>query len=430
MKLNPIRSDRKIRPQLPFWSLLFITGFLLFTRWLFDEVFFLSALYFVAIYFSLAIVYSLLVLDNLDIDRKSRYHRRQVGDLYEENLMIANHSLLPIFWMQINDRSALSQYHARRVIGFLGGRQGRIIRINSYLQKRGNVALSPIEVITSDPIGCFSISKCIHTTGSLIILPYRVDLPTVTTKERLSDEGGSSRILPQKGDRISGSVREYSAGDPFNRIHWPTTARKGNLYTKLPDQTVQRTVWICLDCHKSIHTSRMERVEQQRYDYLDTAHLRQKYALPPDTMETAVSITTSLAVTWLKKGIDVGLVFNQQPLFTILPGHGSRQQKDILNSLTYVQADSKISLATMLESFSSRLKPGNICFLVTPDDSSEMVSAVQSLTRNGIDMRVIHIFLASFSSGYTGASYQRDWSFIRAIHFGYGDNLTDVAHIL
>ncbi len=430
MKLKPTKSDRKIYPQIQFWSLLFISGFLLFTRWLFDEVFFLSALYFLAIYLLLAVIYSFLSLNGLTIIRKSRYHRHQVGDLYEESLVISNLSLIPVFWIQINDRSAVSQYHAKQVIGYLGGQQTRLIRINSFLQKRGNVALTPIEIVTSDPIGCFTISRTIQTEGSLIILPYTVDLSLVKTQERQSEEGRSSRVMPHQGDRISGSVREYSAGDPYNRIHWPTTARKGDLYTKLPDQTMQRVVWICMDCQKAIHTSRMLSADQQQIDYLDKVRLLPKYALPPDTMETAVSITSSLAVSWLKKGIDVGLALNEQPNYFILPGHGSRQQMDILNTLTYVQADSKTSLASMIIPFTSHLRPGNICFLITPDDSSELVSAAQFITRKGIDLRVIHIFRESFRSGYTGASYTRDWSFIRTVHFKYGDRIMDISTVL
>ncbi len=426
MKLKPARYNPRIHLELPFYGLVLIAGFLLATRWLFDETFFLSSLYFVAIYIVLAFGYSIVALNGISIDRKSRYHRRQVGDLYEEHLVVSNRSILPVFWMQINDRSELSTHHANRVIGFLGGHQTRIIRINSFLHKRGNVNLTPVEVITSDPMGCFSSARIIQTDGSLIILPYRVDLSAFQIKERQTDEGRSRQLQLHQSDLISGSVREYSNGDPFNRIHWPTTARKGELYTKLPDQTRQRVVWIYMDCQRLIHTSRMVNADQRRMDYLDTNKLIPKYALPPDTLETAVSITSSLAVTWLKKGIDVGLAFNQQPFFSILPGHGSRQQMDILNTLTYVQADSRVSIGKMLVPFSTRLNPGNICFLVTPDDSSEMISAAQVLVRKGIDLRVIHIFRESYSSGYTGAKYVRDWSIIRSIHFSYGDNLSDL----
>ncbi len=302
--------------------------------------------------------------------------------------------------------------------------------MSSFLQKRGNIALTPIEIITSDPLGCFEATHTIDTDGSLIIQPYRVDLSAIHIKNRKSEEGRSTRLLLQHSDLISGSVRTYADGDPFNRIHWPTTARKGSLHTKLPDETIQQIVWICMDCQRKVHNSRMVSAEQERLDFLDTTKMQAKYALPPDTMETAVSIASSLAVTWLKKGIAVGLVFNNHPFKPILPGLGIKQQMEVLNTLTYIQADSMIALPAILEPFSTQLRSGNICYVVTPDDSGEMVTSAQTLTRKGIDLRVIHINRESYSSGFSGVAYNRDWSFIRTIHFNYGDALKGIIPIL
>jgi hypothetical protein len=137
-----------------------------------------------------------------------------------------------------------------------------------------------------------------------------------------------------------------------------------------------------------------------------------------------------LAVTWLKKGVAVGLAFNQHPFKPIHPGLGIRQQMEILNTLTYIQADSKTELSTMLEPFSSQLRSGNICFLVTPNDSGRMISSAQTLAKKGIDVRVIHINRDSFGSDYSGTVLVRDWTFIRTIHFSFGDSLKVITPLL
>jgi uncharacterized protein (DUF58 family) len=43
------------------------------------------------------------------------------------------------------------------------------------------------------------------------------------------------------------SVRPYRAGDPMNRIHWRTSARRGELYTMELDSQVQSEIGVYLD---------------------------------------------------------------------------------------------------------------------------------------------------------------------------------------
>jgi len=420
----------KVHPSGNFWGLLIIAGFLLLTRWLFDEDFFLNSLYIIIIYVVIAFIYTSFAIDRITIERKSRYQRRQVGDPFEENILVTNHSLWPVFWMQIRDCSDLNRNHSNRVIGFLGSRQTRIIRLSNILQKRGNILLSPMEVQTSDPLGCFFTSHSIKTTGSLIILPYRVDLSSKQIKNRQADEGRSARITLQQSSLISGSVRNYLDGDPFNRIHWPTTARRGSLHTKLPEISIQQMVWICMDCQKQIHTSRMVLSEQEHMDILDAAWLNTKYALPPDTVEAAVSITSSIAATCLKKGIAVGLAMNQQPFQIVSPGQGIRQQADILNILTYIKANSRVPMALLLNNLSPQLKPGHICFLVTPDDSRDLINTAYQIKKRGVDLRVIHIDRASYASNYNKLNSSEPWTSIHSMQFRYGDPLTNLAAIL
>lgn len=430
MKLFQFKLNPGIHPGLTFWSLLFIAGFLLITRWLFDEPFFLNSLYVVLIYIVIAFLYVAFALDKISIERKSRYLRRQVGDLFEENLIISNRSVLPIFWMQIRDLSELNWRHTNRIIGFLGAHQFRIIRLDSILQKRGDIALSPIEVRTSDPLGCFYSSHEVKTSGKLIILPYRIDLSSLQIKSRQSEDGRSVRMTLQQSSVPGASVRNYMDGDPFNRIHWPTTARRGSLHTKLPDVNIQQMVWVCMDCERNAHVSRLKNAESEVVDLLHTDTSLLKYALPPDTMEAAVSITSSLAVTWLKKGIAVGLATNNQPEQLVLPGFGIRQQAEILNVLTFIQSMSRIPLATMLTDFSPRFQPGSICFLVTPEDSSNLIQTIKMIRQRGIDMRVIHVNRASYLPDQYIKHKTGDWNAIRCLHFNYGDPLTTLVSIL
>src|SRR4029078_3852886 len=46
-------------------------------------------------------------------------------------------------------------------------------------------------------------------------------------------------------------VRNYEPGDSFNRIHWPSTARTGQLMVKLFELDPASDIWIILHLYKA-----------------------------------------------------------------------------------------------------------------------------------------------------------------------------------
>jgi uncharacterized protein (DUF58 family) len=430
MKKPSISRGSKIYPGKSFWGMIIIAGILFATRWLFDEVFFLNAFYIIVLYLLVSFIYTFFVLDGLALERRSRYRRRQVGDIFEESIQIVNRSILPVYWLQIHDLSQIGSTHSRRVIGLLPARQTRMIRESSFLQKRGKIRLSPFEIKSSDPLGCFISVHNIETQGLLTVLPYRVDLSSTGIRKNLNEAGKSAIPAMNQTSIINSSIRSYIAGDPMNRIHWPTTARRGIIHTKIAEIPVQKAIWFFLDCHKEVHIHGQFENGNERILFLDASRLHTKYSLPADTMETAVSITSSLAVTCLKKGISVGLAFNQQPIQIILPDVGIRQQTVLLDALTLIQPASHVSLALTLSEISNRLNYGNILFLITPDGSAELSQAVNRLSQRGFDIRLIHIDHGSYQSGELPTKYQDNLKVAARLDFRFGDSLSKLLEIL
>jgi uncharacterized protein (DUF58 family) len=430
MKKSTGNQISGIRPGMTFWGLIVIAGFLLITRLLFDEVFFLNSLYVIGFYLLGSFLYVYFVLDGLSIERKSRYKRRQVGELFEETILITNNSIFPVHWLQIMDLSDISTSHSNRVIGLLPGRHTRMIRESSFLQKRGRIILTPFEVISSDPLGCFSSKRIIETTGSVIVLPYKVTLLAGKVLKDKNDEGDFSRQVLNQTSVMNNSVREYVNGDTLNRIHWPTTAKKGTLFTRLADIQVQKAVWILMDCNKGVHYRRIAENSNDKLFFLDAARLKWSYSQPADTMEAAVSITSSLAVTFLKMGISVGLAFNGEPIRIFLPGVGTRQQSILLEALTYIQPHSCLSISSVLSEFINQISIGSKLFLVTPDDSVEFSSAVQKTIRKRLIVNLIYINRMSFQPDFVSEGIRSNLDGVKTFKYNFGDPLTKLHEVL
>jgi uncharacterized protein (DUF58 family) len=429
MKISAINPVSKIRPGKNFRGMCILGILLLPTRWLFDDVFFLNTLYVIGIYLLLSFLYTYFALDGISIQRKSRYRRRQVGDLFEENIQIVNNFFLPVFWLQIRDQSEIGRSHAYRVIGFLPGRQTRMIRESSYLIQRGKKQLSPIEVGTSDPLGCFVASHKLETQSSVTIFPYRIDLSSAKITNSINDEGKSSQLSLHQTGSMNSSIRTYQMGDSFNRIHWPTTARRGALFTKIADVSIQTQVWIIMDCSLDVHVKKTTTLENERMGFLDAAKLNWKYSLPDDTFEAAVSITSSLAVTFLKKGYSVGLAFNQYPLEILLPDNGLRQQTKILEALTLIKPNSHKPMHLMLQEIAHRINSGGLVFLVSPDDSMELSTAVSRLVQRGLDIRSIHIDRNSYKTEANSLLSINKSTARKYIDYKFGDSLTKLIEL-
>jgi uncharacterized protein (DUF58 family) len=113
---------------------------------------------------------------------------------------------------------------------------------------RGRHTVGPARVLLEDPLGLERAEAVAAPAGAVIVRPRTVSL------ERIFTDGGSfgldgsrARARRHVGTDLHG-VREYREGEPLRLVHWPTTARRGEL-TVLDMQDAPRDETILvLDC--------------------------------------------------------------------------------------------------------------------------------------------------------------------------------------
>jgi uncharacterized protein (DUF58 family) len=190
-------------------------------------------------------------------------------------------------------------------------------------------------------------------------------------------------------------VREYVPGDPMKRIHWPTTARRGQLIVKEFEQDPHAEVWLFIDAQRIIHAEKPSETPQSYSDgwLLDR---RPKFELPPSSLEYAISITASLAHYYLRQPRAVGLV-TATPQFRIIPAEWSeRQESKILETLAFIEAEGLLSIAGLVAAQAGQLPQGSSAILVTPTVYPELVSAVDDLQRRSMRPVVVLLIADSF----------------------------------
>jgi uncharacterized protein (DUF58 family) len=94
------------------------------------------------------------------------------------------------------------------------------------VENRGPVESSAVELRVSWPAGLLTVHRWTALEiGALAYPRYMVPGSCTPTAGGLSGEEASRR---GQGDEFVG-LREYQQGDSWRRIHWPTTARRGDL---------------------------------------------------------------------------------------------------------------------------------------------------------------------------------------------------------
>ncbi len=147
---------------------------------------------------------------------------------------------------------------ARRRVGLLRGGERRAATLTLTGTTRGTHTLPAAEVAVSDPFGVVRLSR---SSAELDGDAGRATVLTVTpVVHRLSGRPGGGpagaaavgrgRSVGVAGEQDS-SVREYQPGDDVRRVHWRSTAHRGELMVRQEEQPWQSRLTVLLDTRAS-----------------------------------------------------------------------------------------------------------------------------------------------------------------------------------
>ncbi len=114
---------------------------------------------------------------------------------------------------------------------------------------RGRYAISETRLVLGDLLGLESVTLPVDATGeALVVYPRLVELRTLFCDAGRFGVNGRRLLLRRPAGFDFHSVREYAQGESLRRVHWPTTARRGQLMVKELEDTPHDAVAIVLDC--------------------------------------------------------------------------------------------------------------------------------------------------------------------------------------
>jgi uncharacterized protein (DUF58 family) len=114
---------------------------------------------------------------------------------------------------------------------------------------RGRFVLSHPRIVLGDHLGLESVSRDVYPAGfAVVVHPRLVEIETLFSDAGRHGANGRRLLLRRPAGFDLHSVREYAQGESLRRVHWPTTARIGQLMVKELEDSSRDTVAILLDC--------------------------------------------------------------------------------------------------------------------------------------------------------------------------------------
>lgn len=139
----------------------------------------------------------------------------------------------------------------RFVVPSMSPGQERVVRYAVRSHSRGRHRLGPVGIRVKDPFGLSSRTAAHRASSSILVLPRVQPLPHGRPRgAELGAEGSIPHRVALHGEDDA-AIREYREGDDLRRIHWPATARVGELMVRQEDLPARRRAVLLLDTRSS-----------------------------------------------------------------------------------------------------------------------------------------------------------------------------------
>ncbi|HJP88407.1 MAG TPA: DUF58 domain-containing protein [Candidatus Limnocylindrales bacterium] len=335
---------------------------------------------FYLLYLGILVVGGAYVLTRLGLaDLEAGYAVNQlsghVGDGIRVTYTLRNTSRLPKPWLEVHNPTSLPAGLPGRAIA-LPGRTERTWLIRSPLTRRGHFRIEPLQIRTGDPFGFFESSAAVGSGVNVTVYPRLEPVPLWKLPAANLDGSQATRERTLQTTPLATTVRPWAPGDAFNRIHWKSTARHGDIQVKEFDLEQTADAWIILDLERS----------------------PQRGSGDESTVEVAVRAAAAVADKGLVENRSVGMTVNAHRLAQLQPDRGGRQHLKVMQLLAAVDGDGATPLSEALVSSVSRIRRGMTAIVVTASMQRDWIKPLASLKTRGIACVAITMDIPAFEA--------------------------------
>ena len=312
-----------------------------------------------------------------DLEAGYRVDHRQahVGDDLRTTYSISNASNLPKPWLEVYNPTDLPVPLPGRALGLRSWAQRSWVAIVP-LTRRGTYRVEPMIVRTGDPFGFFEAAATVGRPTMVTVFPQVVPLPRWRLPNANLEGSHSAPERTLQTTPLATTVRPYAPGDSFNRIHWRSTARLGEIQVKEFDLEQTADVWL----------------------YVDLEAPAQGGEGDVSTVEESLRVAASIAHDAFLENRAVGLTTSGHRLVSIPADRGPRQRQKVMQLLAAVEGDGTTPLAEVLLTGLPKLRRGMTAVVITPSRDRVWIRTLTALRGRGVTAAVILLDAPSYET--------------------------------
>ena len=321
---------------------------------------------FYLVYLAVLVVGGSYVLTRLGLaDLEAGYAVNQlsghVGERIRVTYTLRTSSRIPKLWLEVHNPTSLPAGLPGRAIS-LGPRSERSWLIRTPLTRRGHFRVEPLQIRTGDPFGFFESSAAVGTGVNIVVYPRLEPLPQWRLPAANLDGSHAMRERTLQATPLATTVRPWAPGDAFNRIHWKSTARHGDIQVKEFDLEQTADAWVIVDLDRSVQAG----------------------AGDESTVEAAVRAAAAIADKAILENRAVGMTIGAHRLAQLPPDRGGRQHLKIMQLLAAVDGDGVNSLSETLVATVPRIRRGMTAVIITASLDRSWVKPLSTLRARGV----------------------------------------------
>jgi uncharacterized protein (DUF58 family) len=344
---------------------------------------------FYLVYLGVLVIGGSYVLTRLGLaDLEAGYAVNQLSGHVGENIRVTytlrNTSRVGKPWLEVHNPTSLPAGLPGRAMA-LGRRSERSWLIRTPLTRRGHFRIEPLQIRTGDPFGFFESSASVGSGVNVTVYPRLEPVPLWRLPSANLDGSQAMRERTLQATPLATTVRPWAPGDAFNRIHWKSTARHGEIQVKEFDLEQTADAWLILD--------------------LDRAP--QRGSGDESTVEVAVRAAAAVADKALVENRAVGMTINAHRLAQLQPDRGGRQHLKVMQLLAAVEGDGSTPLIEAITTSLPRIRRGMTAVVITASLDRTWVKPLATMQTRGIACVVISLDIPAFERRELEAAARR-----------------------
>ncbi|MBA3946215.1 MAG: DUF58 domain-containing protein [Herpetosiphonaceae bacterium] len=312
---------------------------------------------------ALAWCWKAAVLSHISYNQELSQHHAFPDDMVELAIQIVNHKLLPITALHVQEHATigLDWSGAQRAqdwrptsqtlqrVTSLGAYESVRWRYQLRCPHRGTFRFGPTTLEAGDPFGFTLRQLQLAKRAELVVYPRVLPLAELGLASGRPLGDSRSRHWLFTDPAHTAGARDYRFGDPLKSIHWPTTARRGSLQTRIYEPTMSLDLMVFLDLDTVQHAWEGRRSA---------------------AVERAISAAATVVQAGLAERYSAGISINgmlefQSGLVNIPPSCSPAQLTQIFDALARVVPYALLPMPELLQQATATLPTGATVLVIS-----------------------------------------------------------------